>query len=81
MSRNADAVLFVIRSEHTTKQSCLRARDVMERANIRISGILVNGANVNSADYQHYYGYSSAKYKGYYNDVQSHEKLNSRGVQ
>jgi capsular exopolysaccharide synthesis family protein len=76
VSRNADALLFVIRSEHTTKQSCLRARDVMERANIRISGILVNGANVNSADYQYYYGYSSAKYLGYYNDVQSHQRQN-----
>jgi len=83
VSRNADAVLFVIRSEHTTKQSCLRARDALERANILISGILVNGANLNSADYQHYYGYSMAQYKGYYNDVQSHEKpqLTSRGVQ
>jgi capsular exopolysaccharide synthesis family protein len=83
MSRYAHAVLFVIRSEHTTKQSCLRARDVMERANIHISGILVNGANVNSADYQHYYGYSIAQYRGYYNDVQSHKtiKLKSRGVQ
>jgi capsular exopolysaccharide synthesis family protein len=76
MSHYADAVLFVIRSEHTTKQSCLRARDVMERANIRISGTVVNGANVNSADYQHYYGYSSAKYMGYYDDVQSHQKQN-----
>ena len=83
VSRYADAVLFVIRSEQTTKQSCLRARDAMERANIRISGILVNGANVNSADYQHYYGYSIAQYNSYYSDVQSHKttKLNSRGVQ
>jgi capsular exopolysaccharide synthesis family protein len=76
LSRNADAVLFVIRSEQTTKQSCWRARDVMERANIRISGILVNGANVNSADYQRYYGYSSTQYRAYYKDVQSYEKQN-----
>jgi hypothetical protein len=43
----------------------------------------VNGANLNSADYQNYFGYSNAKYMGYYNDVQSHAKqeLNSRGVQ
>ena len=43
----------------------------------------MNGSNLNSADYQHYYGYSMAQYKDYYNDVQSHEKpqLTSRGVQ
>ncbi len=76
VSRGADAVLFVIRSEQTTKQSCLRARDVMERANIRVSGVLVNGANVNSAGYKHYYGYANAKYLGYYNDVQSHQRQN-----
>jgi succinoglycan biosynthesis transport protein ExoP len=66
IARYADAVLFVVRSEQTTKQACLRARDVLERANVGISGILVNGANVNSPDYHHYYGYSSAKYLGYY---------------
>jgi polysaccharide biosynthesis transport protein len=83
LSRHADAVLFVIRSEQTTKQSCLRARDVMERSNVRISGILVNGVNVNSADYQHYYGYAVAQYKHYYDGVPTEKamKLSSGGVQ
>jgi len=83
VSRNADAVLFVIRSNQTTKQTCLRAREVMERSYIRITGILVNGVDVNSADYQHYYGYAVAQYKHYYDDMQSDKamKLKSRGVQ
>jgi capsular exopolysaccharide synthesis family protein len=70
VSRYADAVLFVVRSEHTTKQACMRARDMMERANVRISGTLVNGANVNSADYQYYFGYSKNKFRNYYEDIQ-----------
>jgi capsular exopolysaccharide synthesis family protein len=57
LARSADAVLFVIRPEQTTLKSCLRARDLFERANAPITGVLVNGANVNSPDYQHY-GYS-----------------------
>ena len=76
ISRNADAVLFVVRSQQTTKQTCLRARDVLERAHIGVSGVLVNGADLNSTDYRHYYGYSNAKYRGYYDDVQSHAKRN-----
>ena len=57
LARSADAVLFVIRPEQTTLKSCLRARDLLERSNAPITGVLVNGANVNSPDYQHY-GYS-----------------------
>lgn len=74
ISRNVDAVLFVVRSAQTTKQSCLRARDLMEGVNTEISGILVNGADMKSDDYQHYYGYSSKQYTSYYDNVRKHEK-------
>jgi capsular exopolysaccharide synthesis family protein len=83
ISSNVDAVLFVVRSAQTTKQSCLRARDLMESVNSQISGVLVNGANMKSDDYQHYYGYSSAQYSSYYNDVRDHakRKVSSRSTQ
>jgi polysaccharide biosynthesis transport protein len=79
VSRYADTILFVVRSQHTTKQACLRARDVMLRANVRISGIVVNGANVSSSVYEHYYGYSNHAYAGYYRDVQRRRLTRSEG--
>jgi capsular exopolysaccharide synthesis family protein len=83
ISSHVDAVLFVVRSAQTTKQSCLRALDLMESVNAQISGILVNGANMKSADYEHYFGYSASKYVNYYDDVRDHAKIraNSGSVQ
>ena len=76
LSSSADTVLFVVRSEHTTKQTCISARDALERANVTISGVLMNGADVSSANYKHYYGYSAAKYRGYYSNVQTRPTRN-----
>jgi len=69
MSRNVDAVLLVVRSEHTTKQSLLRTRDILLRANALIAGVLVNRVNLNSTDHYYYYGYYASKYgEGYYHN-------------
>jgi polysaccharide biosynthesis transport protein len=56
LSSRVDGVLLVVRSEATTKQSLLRARDVLFRANAKISGFIVNAVDLNSWDYQQYYG-------------------------
>lgn len=69
LSRSADAVLLVVRSEQTTKQSLLRARDLLRRAQASLVGVLVNDMNVNSPDYYEYCGYYGSKYgKEYYDE-------------
>jgi len=56
LSSKVDGVLLVVRSEATTKQSLLRARDVLVRANANIAGFIVNAVDLNSWDYHQYYG-------------------------
>jgi polysaccharide biosynthesis transport protein len=52
LSSRVDAVLLVARAGQTTRQSLLRTRDVLFRANAKIAGFIVNGVNPNS-----YYAY------------------------
>jgi polysaccharide biosynthesis transport protein len=56
LSSRVDAVLLVARAEETTKQSLLRTRDVLFRANAKIAGFIVNAVDPNSWDYHQYYG-------------------------
>lgn len=67
LSRSADAVLLVVRSEQTTRQSLVRARELLRRAQASQVGVLVNDVDVNSPDYYQNYGYYGSKYgKEYY---------------
>ena len=63
MSTNADSVVLVIRSGQTTRQALRRARDLLVRVNARIAGVLLNAADLKSADYYYYY-----EYRGKYGD-------------
>ena len=54
LSSKVDAVLLVARSEETTKQSLLRTRDMLCRANAKIAGFVVNAADPNGCDYYRY---------------------------
>lgn len=56
LSSGVDAVLLVARAEETTKQSLLRTRDVLFRANAKIAGFIVNAVDPNSWEYHQYYG-------------------------
>lgn len=51
LSSQVDAVLLVARSEKTTKQSLLRTRDMLFRANAKIAGFVLNAVDPNSWDY------------------------------
>ena len=55
LSSRVDAVLLVARAEETTKQSLLRTRDVLFRANAKIAGFIVNAVDPHSWDYHQYY--------------------------
>jgi len=63
MSTTADSVVLVIRSGQTTRQALRRARDLLVRVNARIAGVLLNAADLKSADYYYYY-----EYRGKYGD-------------
>lgn len=75
LSQKADAVVLVVRSGSTTKQSLMRARDLLVRARANIAGVLLNGVDLNSPDHYNYYGYSyGSKYgRGYYESTNEQE--------
>ena len=66
MSTNADSVVLVIRSGQTTRQALRRARDLLVRVNARIAGVLLNAADLKSADYYYYYEYRGKYGNRYY---------------
>ncbi len=67
LSPRADAIVLVIRSGQTTKQSLRRARDILTQVNARVSGVLLNAVDLSSPDYYYYYEYKG-KYSSYYRD-------------
>jgi capsular exopolysaccharide synthesis family protein len=67
LSPRADAIVLVIRSGQTTKQSLRRARDILTQVNARVSGVLLNAVDLTSPDYYYYYEYKG-KYSHYYRD-------------
>jgi succinoglycan biosynthesis transport protein ExoP len=65
LSQRADAVILVIRSGQTTKQSLRRARDILAQVNAKVIGVLLNAVDLSSPDYYYYYEYQG-KYSQYY---------------
>ncbi len=76
LSPRADAVVLVIRSGQTTKQSLRRARDILSQVNAKVVGVLLNAVDLSSPDYYYYYEYQG-KYASYYRDEESsgHEEV------
>jgi|HubBroStandDraft_2_1064218.scaffolds.fasta_scaffold00518_9 succinoglycan biosynthesis transport protein ExoP len=68
MSTDADAVVLVIRSGHTTKPALRRARDILLQVNARVCGVLVNAVDLNSPDYYYHYEYQGKYGRGYYQE-------------
>ncbi len=56
----ADSVLLVVRSRKTTKGALRRSLDVLQHANVRMMGVVLNAFNLNGEEYayyRYYYGY------------------------
>jgi polysaccharide biosynthesis transport protein len=68
VSTCADSVVLVIRSGQTAKHALRRARDVLVQVNARVSGVLMNAADLHSAEYYYYYGYGKKYGSQYYGD-------------
>ena len=64
-----DAVILVVRSGVTTKQSLIRVRDLFMRSRKRIAGVVMNAFDLKSVDHYVYLGYKSDPKdgRGYYN--------------
>jgi len=66
LSVQADSVILVIRSGHTSKQGLRRAKQLLAYVNSKIIGVVVNAMDLNASDYYYYYGYYGKKYGYYY---------------
>jgi succinoglycan biosynthesis transport protein ExoP len=82
MSTDADAVVLVIRSGHTTKPALRRARDILLQVNARVCGVLVNAVDLSSPDYYYHYEYQGKYGHGYYQEdpVNNTEGVVSEGA-
>ena len=68
VSAHCDAVILVVRSGVTTKQSLIRVRDLFKRSRKRIVGVVMNAFDLKSVDHYGYLGYKSnpKNARGYY---------------
>jgi len=57
MSVEADSVILVMRSGLIGKDEFLRAQDVLLKVNARLTGFVLNGAELDSSDFRYFYGY------------------------
>jgi capsular exopolysaccharide synthesis family protein len=64
IARDADAVVLVVRHGKSSKHIIRRARDLLIRAGAPITGIVLNAVDLNSPEYQGYYGQSGYHYAG-----------------
>jgi succinoglycan biosynthesis transport protein ExoP len=62
LSRQADAVVLVVRHGKSSKHVVRRARDLLLRSGAPITGIVLNAVDLNSPEYYGYYGYSGYSY-------------------
>ena len=62
MSRQGDALALVIRHGKTSRHVARRSRDVLLRAGAPLTGVVFNAVDMNSPEYQTYYGYSGYGY-------------------
>lgn len=57
MSAEADSVILVIRAGQIAKKEFLRAQDLLLRVNARLTGFVLNGAELDSSEFHYFYGY------------------------
>jgi capsular exopolysaccharide synthesis family protein len=69
LAREADAVVLVVRHGKSSKHVIRRARDLLVRAGAPIGGIVLNAVDLNSPEYQGYYGQSGYHYAGSESDT------------
>ncbi|UZJ79336.1 CpsD/CapB family tyrosine-protein kinase [Fictibacillus sp. KU28468] len=56
LSSHCDGVVLVTSSGQTEKDEALKAKELLENANAKILGVVLNGKESNSTNYYYYYG-------------------------
>jgi len=69
LAPHADAVLFVLRAEHTSGRVARAALELLYQRHVRVLGIVFNAVRRSSADYYYYH-----KYKNYYVSYPSNDR-------
>ncbi len=62
LAPQSDTVILVVRYGRASKHSVRRARDLMQRAAIRMGGTVINAVDTSSQRYYGYYGYQRYSY-------------------
>ena len=59
LSKFCDGMLLVLRSQQTEKKDLLKAKELLDRSNANIIGVIMNDASLNQVTYNSYYGKSA----------------------
>jgi succinoglycan biosynthesis transport protein ExoP len=62
LTRQADAIVLVVRHGKSSRHTVRRTRDLLLRSGAAITGIVLNSVDINSPEYHGYYGYSGYSY-------------------
>ena len=62
LAPQSDAVLLVVRYGRASKHSVRRAHDLLQRAEVRMGGTVINAVDTSSQRYYGYYGYQRYSY-------------------
>src|SRR5579863_9317033 len=66
LSASADAVILVVRADHTPREAFYRAQNALHRLNANLVGVVLNGVDMRSPEFSVQYGY----HQGYWNSSQ-----------
>lgn len=81
LATRADAVILTVMAGKSRKKALSRIRDLLHRANARIAGVIVNGADMQLERYYSYgygYGYGNKSAYGSYYDAEIKENADEK---
>ena len=56
LGNRCDGVVLVLKSGETEKKNLVKAKELLDRAQVKIIGTIINGVDAKSANYNYYYG-------------------------
>jgi capsular exopolysaccharide synthesis family protein len=62
LSRQADAIVLVVRHGKSSRNAVRRSRDLLARSGANLTGVVLNSVDVTAPEYHGYYGYSGYNY-------------------
>lgn len=62
LAHYADAIVMVVRHGKSSRNVVRRARDLLVRSGVAVTGVVLNSVDINAPEYHGYYGYSGYSY-------------------